>query len=109
MSPPAARDSPGRRTPGAAYEGLGGLWAQEATGAVRGGIYHAMSRGNARQHIVIDDRDRQHLVEFIGSQVGRSGWESISFVLLPNHFPLLLLRARGGEVDHDLDDPEPTS
>jgi putative transposase len=59
-----------------------------------GAIYHAMSRGNARQDIVLDDRDRQHFLELLGAQVGRSGWELISFVLLSNHFHLLVRTPR---------------
>ena len=68
-----------------------------------GAISHVLSRGNARPDIVADDRDRRHFLDRLGSQVRRSGWELIRFVLLSNHFPLLSLRARGGEVDRDLD------
>src|SRR3954468_21826495 len=59
-----------------------------------GAIYHVMSRGNARQDIVADDRDRQHFVDRLGSQVRRSGWELISFVLLANHSHLLVRTPR---------------
>jgi putative transposase len=59
-----------------------------------GATYHVMSRGNGRQDIVADDRDRRHFVELLGAQVGRSGWELISFVLLSNHFHLLLRTPR---------------
>ena len=63
-----------------------------------------MSRGNARQDIVADDRDRRHFVDRLGSQVRRSGWELISFVLLSNHFhlrglPTLWPLARGAGPD----------
>jgi putative transposase len=51
-----------------------------------GAIDHVMSRGNARQDIVADDRDRQHFVGRLGSQVRRPGWELITFVLLSHHF-----------------------
>ena len=44
-----------------------------------GATYHVMSRGNGRQDIVVDDRDRRHFVASLGAQVGRSGWELISF------------------------------
>ena len=59
-----------------------------------GATYHVMSRGNGRQDIVADDRDWRHFVELLGAQVGRSGWELISFVLLSNHFHLLLRTPR---------------
>ena len=69
-----------------------------------GAIDHAMSRGDARQDIVADDRDRQHFVDRLGSQVRRSGWELIRFVLLSNHFrrrglPTLWPLARGAGPD----------
>jgi putative transposase len=51
-----------------------------------GAIDQVMSRGNARQDMVADDRDRQHFLDRLGSQVRRSGWELIRFVLLSNHF-----------------------
>ena len=44
-----------------------------------GATYHVMSRGNGRQDIVVDDLDRWHFVASLGAQVGRSGWELISF------------------------------
>src|SRR3954463_12423648 len=61
---------------------------------VGGAIYHRLSRGTARQDIVADDRDRQHFVDRLGSQVRRSGWELISFVLLSNHSHLLVRTPR---------------
>jgi REP element-mobilizing transposase RayT len=49
-----------------------------------------MSRGNARQDIVVDDLDRQQFRERLAAQVARSRWEIISFVRMTNHFHLLI-------------------
>ncbi len=49
-----------------------------------------MSRGNARQDIVDDDHDRQQFQELLAAQVARSGWEIVSYVLMSNHFHLLV-------------------
>src|SRR3954468_21575957 len=74
-----------------------------------GGIDHAMWRGNARQDIVADDRDRRHFLDRLGSQVRRSGWELIRLVLLSNHFPLLVRTPRPDLAScHDHDHLSPT-
>ena len=59
-----------------------------------GAIYHAMSRGNARQAIFRDDIDRQKLLEYLEDSVVRCGWELFSFVFMPNHFHLFLRTPR---------------
>jgi len=59
-----------------------------------GAIYHAMSRGNARQAIFRDDADRQNLLEYLEDSVVRCGWELFSFVFMPNHFHLFLRTPR---------------
>ena len=55
-----------------------------------GAIDHVMSRGNVRQDIVDDDHDRQQFLERLAAQAVRSRWEVISFVLMTNHFHLLV-------------------
>ncbi|HID75962.1 MAG TPA: transposase [Planctomycetaceae bacterium] len=50
-----------------------------------GAIYHVMARGNGRQDIVRDDRDRQRLTDGLEATVQRYGWELLSYVLLTNH------------------------
>jgi putative transposase len=55
-----------------------------------GAIYHVMSRGNARREIVDDDLDRQQFQDLLAAQVGRSRWQLIGFVLMTNHFHLLV-------------------
>ena len=50
-----------------------------------GAIYHVMARGNGRQDIVRDDRDRQRLTDGLEATVQRYGWELLSYVLMTNH------------------------
>ena len=39
-----------------------------------GAVYHVMSRGNARQGIVADDRDRLQFLSLLAHVVDRYGW-----------------------------------
>jgi REP element-mobilizing transposase RayT len=55
-----------------------------------GAIYHVMSRGNARQTIFRDEYDYQRLLDGLSVVVSRLGWDLICFVLMPNHFHMLV-------------------
>ena len=55
-----------------------------------GAIYHVMSRGNARRTIFRDEGDYQRLIDGLAVVVFRLGWDLISFVVMPNHFHLLV-------------------
>src|SRR5689334_7999776 len=59
-----------------------------------GAIYHVMTRGNARQDIVLDDDDRARLLADLERSVTRSGWELLAFVVMSNHLHLLLRTPR---------------
>ena len=59
-----------------------------------GAIYHVMSRGNARQTMFRDDSDYQRLIKGLETVVGRLGWDLLCFVLMPNHFHLLVRTPR---------------
>jgi REP element-mobilizing transposase RayT len=50
-----------------------------------GAIYHVMSRGNARQDVVLDDADREKRLEWLRRTVEIYGWRIHSFVLMRNH------------------------
>ena len=61
--------------------------------------YHVTSRGNARQAIVRDDRDRQSLLDVLASVVGRAKWRCHAYCLMENHYHLLLeTLARKGHI-----------
>ena len=59
-----------------------------------GAIYHVMSRGNVRQTVFRDDSDYQRLIKGLETVVGRLGWDLLCFVLMPNHFHLLVRTPR---------------
>ena len=50
-----------------------------------GAIYHVMSRGNARQEIVLDDADREKRLDWLRRTVETHGWLLHAFALMPNH------------------------
>jgi putative transposase len=55
-----------------------------------GGWYHVTARGNERRDIYRDNRDRQHYCELLGEMVARFRVKSHAFVLMDNHYHLLL-------------------
>lgn len=55
-----------------------------------GAIHHVTSRGNERRPIFVDDRDREVFLELLGRAVTRFGWSVTAFVLMTNHFHLVV-------------------
>lgn len=55
-----------------------------------GAVYHVTSRGNARQDIVVDDRDRSQWLSVLAHVVDRFGWLCHAYCLMDNHYHLLL-------------------
>ena len=55
-----------------------------------GGVYHVLSRGNRQEAIFADDTDRQVFLKTLGEACGRTGWRVHAYVLMPNHYHLLL-------------------
>jgi REP element-mobilizing transposase RayT len=55
-----------------------------------GAVYHVTSRGNARQNIVVDDRDRTLFLEKLAHVIDRFGWRCHAFCLMDNHYHLLI-------------------
>jgi putative transposase len=60
-----------------------------------GAVYHVTSRGNARQAIFRDDRDRQRLLDVLAAVVGRAKWRCHAYCLMENHYHLLLETPEG--------------
>jgi len=50
-----------------------------------GAVYHVMSRGNARQEIVLDDADREKRLDWLRRTVETYGWRLHAFALMRNH------------------------
>jgi REP element-mobilizing transposase RayT len=55
-----------------------------------GAFYHVMNRGNRREAIFIDNQDRARFYEIIGSIESRYKIIIYSFVLMPNHYHLII-------------------
>ncbi len=55
-----------------------------------GGIYHVTTRGNNREQVVSDDRDRALLLAAINQATRRYGWIVLAYCLMTNHFHLVV-------------------
>jgi REP element-mobilizing transposase RayT len=55
-----------------------------------GALYHVLSRGNQRQAIFLDDEDRGRFLEAIGKMAERFAVEVCAYVLMDNHYHLLM-------------------
>jgi REP element-mobilizing transposase RayT len=55
-----------------------------------GAVYHVTSRGNARQDIVADDRDRMQWQAMLAQVVDRYRWLCHAYCLMDNHYHLLI-------------------
>lgn len=55
-----------------------------------GALYHATSRGNAREAVYADDQDRVVFLDVLASTVGQFRWRMYAYCLMGNHYHLLL-------------------
>jgi len=55
-----------------------------------GAFYHVTSRGDHGEAVYQDDEDRKRFLTCIGEVCGRTGWRIYAFVLMTNHYHLLL-------------------
>jgi REP element-mobilizing transposase RayT len=55
-----------------------------------GALYHVTSRGNERRAIFRSDRDRRTFLTFLGEAVKRFRWSVTAYVLMTNHFHLVV-------------------
>jgi REP element-mobilizing transposase RayT len=60
-----------------------------------GAIYHITSRGNARQPIFKDDKDREVFLEVLEGVVVRYKWLCHAYCLMDNHYHLLIETPEG--------------
>jgi|WetSurSiteA1Bulk_404760.scaffolds.fasta_scaffold38041_2 putative transposase len=59
-----------------------------------GALYHVVSRGNDRQDIFFNDDDRRLFLDTLGEMAQRFEIELFAFVLMNNHYHLLLITRR---------------
>ena len=55
-----------------------------------GAIYHLMNRGDHREEIVRDDKDRERFLVTLGQACEKTGWQVHAYCLMSNHFHLVL-------------------
>lgn len=55
-----------------------------------GAVYHVMCRGDRREEIVRNDDDRRLMLETLEETCARTGFLLHAYVLMPNHYHLLL-------------------
>lgn len=55
-----------------------------------GAFYHVMARGNRRERIFRDDTDRRFFCQTLGEACERTGWRVHAWVLMNNHYHLML-------------------
>ena len=55
-----------------------------------GAVYHVMSRGNRGEAIFRDHRDRERFLATLGEACEKTGWRVHAFVLMGNHYHLLV-------------------
>ena len=60
-----------------------------------GAMYHVMARGDRREPIVTDDQDRKTFVRTLGEACERAGFRVHAYVLMSNHYHLLLETPQG--------------
>jgi len=63
-----------------------------------GAIYHVMSRGDRREPIFKDDRDRESFLATLAEACGKTGWEVHALCLMGNHFHLVVATPQGNLV-----------
>jgi putative transposase len=63
-----------------------------------GAVYHVMARGNQGQAIFRDDQDRRRFLEVLGEACEKTGWRLHAYVLMGNHYHLLLETPEGNLV-----------
>ena len=63
-----------------------------------GALYHLLCRGNRREAIFRDDKDREIFLATLGEICQRNGWRVHAYVLMSNHYHLLVETPRGNLV-----------
>src|ERR1700690_216649 len=63
-----------------------------------GAVYHVMNRGDRREAIFKDDKDRQLFLSTMAEACGKTGWEVHALCLMGNHFHLVLETPQGNLV-----------
>ena len=66
------------------------LMARKARVEFEGAVYHVLDRGDRREAIFKDDADRRRFLETLGEACARTGWRVHAYVLMSNHYHLMI-------------------
>ena len=55
-----------------------------------GALYHVTARGNARQDIYVDDKDRRYFLNILSYCTKTYHWQCHAYCLMSNHYHLLI-------------------
>ena len=64
-----------------------------------GAVYHVMCRGNRQESVFRDNRDNELFLDTLSEACSRTGWRVHAFVLMGNHYHLLLETPEANLVD----------
>lgn len=64
-----------------------------------GAVYHVMCRGNRQEPVFKDQQDYKRFLDTLGETCGRCGWRVHAYVLMGNHYHLLLETPEANLVD----------
>lgn len=64
-----------------------------------GACYHVICRGDRREDIFLGDEDRGLFLETLGEACTKTGWVVHAFVLMPNHYHLVVETPQGNLVE----------
>jgi putative transposase len=64
-----------------------------------GALYHVMARGNQGQAVFPDESDRVRFLETLGEAGEKTGWQIHAYVLMGNHYHLLVETPEANLVD----------
>src|ERR1700731_2336930 len=56
----------------------------------QGAVYHVMARGDRKESIIGGDKDRRMFIETLGEACEKTGWLVHAWVLMSNHYHLVL-------------------
>jgi REP element-mobilizing transposase RayT len=60
-----------------------------------GALHHVTARGNGKQAIFLDDRDRRMYLALLSDVIRRKRWRCLGFCLMDNHIHLLIETPEG--------------
>ena len=75
-----------------------GRMPRQARIEFEGATYHVMCRGDRREDIYEDDADREMFLATLAQAIKRAGWRLHGYVLMSNHYHLLVETPKGNLV-----------